>query len=374
MTWLGNASSLGMAMSNVPNPNLTWATVEKFNIGLDFALLEGRINGTVDVYKGATKNMLVNRSAPYFSGYTSVNDNVGKVTNKGVEVTLNTVNINGDGRDRFRWESNHVFDTNANMLVSLFGPDYNGNEADDIANAVSYGREAYYALLVGYPIGAAYDYSVSIFQSQEEIDNYVNAKGEKYQPKAYPGDLKIEDWNGDGKISTEDRHYLGSPDPLFTVNFANTLSWKNFSLYFNFRWAQGDKTHFLWLDPYAHGTNMGSGAQLARVQPWTESNPSTVFPRYGYSNTTYDYQFWNQRTFLKLKDLVFSYTLPAKVIKHVGLSNARLYVATTDLFTISGWSGIDPENAGTIAAGSSSSRYGSDGSYKTVTFGVNLTF
>ena len=374
MTWLGNASSLGMAMSNVPNPNLTWATVEKFNIGLDFALLEGRINGTVDVYKGATKNMLVNRSAPYFSGYTSVNDNVGKVTNKGVEVTLNTVNINGDGRDRFRWESNLVFDTNANKLVSLFGPDYNGNEADDIANAVSYGREAYYALLVGYPIGAAYDYSVSIFQSQEEIDNYVNAKGEKYQPKAYPGDLKIEDWNGDGKISTEDRHYLGSPDPLFTVNFANTLSWKNFSLYFNFRWAQGDKTHFLWLDPYAHGTNMGSGAQLARVQPWTESNPSTVFPRYGYSNTTYDYQFWNQRTFLKLKDLVFSYTLPAKVIKHVGLSNARLYVATTDLFTISGWSGIDPENAGTIAAGSSSSRYGSDGSYKTVTFGVNLTF
>ncbi|MBQ9311197.1 MAG: SusC/RagA family TonB-linked outer membrane protein, partial [Bacteroidales bacterium] len=375
MTWLGNESNLGMAMSNVPNPNLTWATVEKLNLGIDFAVLDSRINGSVDVYSGATKNMLVNRSAPYFSGYTSVNDNVGKVTNKGIEIVLNTVNINGNGKDTFRWESNFVFDSNANKLVSLFGKNYNGEEADDIANAVSYGREAYYSLLVGRPIGAAYDYSVSIFQSQEEIDNYVNENGVKLQEKAVPGDLKIEDWNGDGKINSNDRHYLGSPDPLFTLNFGNTLSWKNFSLYFNFRWAQGDKTHFLWLDPYAFGTTMTGGAQLARVKPWTEDNHSTTFPRYGYNNTnTYDYQFWNQRSFLKLKDLVFSYNLPSTLVRKVGLSNARVYVAATDLFTITGWSGIDPEDAGTIAAGISSSRYGSNGAYKTVTCGVNLTF
>ena len=266
-----------------------------------------------------------------------------------------------------------MFDSNANKLVSLFGPDYNGNEADDIANAVSYGREAYYSLLVGYPIGAAYDYSVSIFQSQDEIDNYVNEAGAKYQGSAKPGDLKFEDWNKDGKIDTNDRHYLGSPDPLFTLNFGNTFSYKNFSLYFNFRWAQGDKTHFLWLDPYAFGTNMGSGAQLARVKPWTEDNPSTTFPRYGYSNSN-DYQFWNQRSFLKLKDLVFSYNIDQKFIKKAGLSAARVYFAATDLFTISNWSGIDPENAGTIAAGASSSRYGSSGAYKTVTCGINLTF
>ncbi|MBR5704104.1 MAG: SusC/RagA family TonB-linked outer membrane protein [Bacteroidales bacterium] len=377
MTWLGNASNLGMAMSNVPNPDLTWATVEKLNLGIDYAVLDNRINGSIDVYSGATINMLVSRSAPYFSGYTNVNDNVGKVTNKGVEIVLNTVNVNGNGKDSFRWESNFVFDSNVNTLVTLFGPDYNGNEADDVANAVSYGRESNYALLVGHPIGSAYDYSVSIFQSQEEIDNYVNEAGVKYQGSAKPGDLKVEDWNKDGKISTDDRHFIGSPDPLFTLNFANTLSYKNFSLYFNFRWAQGDKTHFLWLDPYAYGTNMGGGAQLARVKPWTEENHSTVFPRYGYNNTGsggLDYQFWNSRSFLKLKDLVFSYNIDQKLIKKVGLSAARVYVAATDLFTITNWSGIDPENAGTIAAGASSSRYGSSGAYKTVTCGVNLTF
>ncbi|MCF0173459.1 MAG: SusC/RagA family TonB-linked outer membrane protein, partial [Bacteroidales bacterium] len=86
MTWLGDVSTLGMALDNVPNKNLTWATVEKYDIGIDFAMLKNRLNGSIDLYAGATKNMLVNRSAPYFSGFTSVNDNVGKVTNKGVEI------------------------------------------------------------------------------------------------------------------------------------------------------------------------------------------------------------------------------------------------------------------------------------------------
>ena len=118
---------------------------------------------------------------------------------------------------------------------------------------------------------------------------------------------------------------------------------------------------------------MGGGAQLARVKPWTEENHSTVFPRYGYSNS-YDYQYWNSRSFLKLKDLVFSYTIPSKVLQRTGISNLRCYVAATDLLTISNWSGIDPETGGTIAAGASSSRYGSNGTYKTLTFGLNLTF
>ncbi len=379
MTWLGDISTLGMTLDKLPNRSLTWATVEKFNVGLDFAFLNSRISGSVDVYSGRTTNMLVARSAPYISGFNDVNDNVGLVTNKGVEVAINTININGDGDRTFRWESNIVFDHNSNKLVSLFGPDYNGNEADDVANAVSYGRESYYALQVGRPLGAAYDVKLlGMFKDQAEIDAYTwtNPKtGEikKIQPDAEPGDLKFEDFNNDGEINGEDRQYLGSPDPLFTLNFGNTLRWKNFSLYFNFRWAQGNKDHFIGLDPYAFGTNMGGGAQLARVKPWTPENPSTVFPRYGYSNYM-EYQYWNSRTFLKLKDLVFSYTIPSKVLQPSGISNLRFYVAATDLFTITNWSGLDPETGGTIAAGAASSRFGSNGSYKTVTFGVNLTF
>ena len=379
MTWLGDASTLGMALDNVPNRNLTWATVEKYDIGIDFGALQNRINGSIDLYTGATKNMLVLRSAPYFSGFKQVNDNVGKVTNKGIEIALNTVNINGDGRDSFRWESNFVFDSNANKLVSLFGPDYNGDEADDIANALAYGFDSYYALLVGHPIGAAYDLKkLGVFQNQDEINNHKNSAGKVIQEDAVPGDIKFEDYNDDGKIDSSDRHFIGSPDPLFTLNFANTLAWKNFSLYFNFRWAQGDKEHFLWFDPNAFGTSMGSGAQLARVKPWMKEGDGDAYPRYGWGESTLakemTYQFWNPRSFLKLKDVSLSYNVPEKAVQKIGLQALRVYVAATDLFTITNWSGIDPENGGTIASGAGSDRYGSNGAYKTVTAGINITF
>jgi TonB-linked outer membrane protein, SusC/RagA family len=383
MTWLGDQSTLGMTTTSMANPHLSWATVEKYDLGLDFSLIDNRVNGSLDVYAGNTTNMLVLRSAPYFSGFSQVYDNVGKITNKGVELVLNTVNINGNGRETLRWESNIVFDSNANKLVSLFGPNTKGVEEDDVANAVAYGFDSYYALQVGHPIGSAYDYKMlGIFQNEQEIADH------KAQPDAVPGDIKFEDIAGafdadgnpipDGKINDADMTFLGSPDPLFTLNFGNTFSWKNFSLYFNFRWAQGDKTHFLWFDPHAFGTDMRSGNQLARVKPWNGEGSTNVFPRYGYNNTENNaanfYRFWNQRSFLKLKDLVLSYNIDPSITKKIGLSATRIYFAATDLLTISNWSGIDPENAGTIAAGAGSDRYGSNGAYKTVTVGVNLSF
>ncbi len=109
----------------------------------------------------------------------------------------------------------------------MYGKNYKGEEADDVANAVAYGFDSYYALIIGKPIGAAYDLKkVGVFQSQEEVDNYVDKDGNKIMPNAVPGDLKFEDFNEDGKIDANDRQYLGSMDPLFTINLGNTLSYK----------------------------------------------------------------------------------------------------------------------------------------------------
>jgi hypothetical protein len=328
----------------------------------------------LDIYTGKTTDMLLTRSVPYPTGFRSAPDNAGKVTNKGFEFTMNTVNIDGDGQDKFRWTTNLVFDLNRNKIESLFGPNWQGVESDDVANAVAYGFESYYALVLGQAIGAAYDLKkLGIFQSQQEIDSYVDVNGNKIQPDAVPGDIKFLDYNEDGKISGDDRHYIGDMNPLFTMNLGNTLAWKNFSLYFNFRWMQGNDKHFLGYDPNAFVTGMGSGAQLDAIDPWTTENHSDKYPRYGYSNSL-NYQFWNNRSFLKLKDLVLSYNIKADVLKKLAVSNCRVYVSATDLFTITGWSGLDPENGGTIAAGASSSRYGSNGTYKTVSLGVNLSF
>lgn len=375
-TWFGDTASgsaLGLVVGDLPNRNLSWATVEKYNLGIDFNMFSGRLGGSLDLYTGRTTDMLMDRSVPYVTGFTSAKDNLGEVTNKGIEFTANWVNIDGDGRDKFRWESNIVFDLNRNKIKSLYGKNYDGVEANDVANAVAYGFDNYYALIIGKPIGAAYDFKkLGIFQSQEEIDNYVDENGNKIMPNAVPGDIKFEDYNGDGQINADDRQYLGCMDPLFTVNFANTLTWKNFSLYFNFRWMQGDDEHFLGYNPNAYSIS-SSGNQLDAVEPWTETNHTDIYPRYGYSNSL-GYQYWENRTFLKLKDLVFSYTFDENWIKPYGISALRVYLSGTDLFTITGWRGLDPENMGTIAGGWTSSRFGSAGTYRTFTAGINLTF
>lgn len=373
-TWLNNQSTLTYRPTSLGNKDLKWATITKYNLGLDFSVLNSRLDGTIDLYSGRTTDMLMSRSVPYPSGYNSAYANIGKVSNKGIEVTLHSVNINGDGKDNVRWESNLVFDLNRNKVMRLYGKDYKGNEADDVANFHTYGPQSAYALMVGRPITAVYDLKkLGIFQSQEEIDKYVDKDGNKIQPDAQPGDVKFEDWNHDGKITTEDRHCIGDMDPLFTMNFGNTISYKNFSLYFSFRWMPSSDSHFLGYDPFAFGPIGNSGNQLDRVNPWRVDNKNNDYPRQGWSNTL-DYLWWNGRGFLKLKDLVFSYNFDRNLIAPLGLTGLRAYVSGTDLFTITGWSGLDPETGGTIAAGAASTKYASNGSYRTITFGLNVTF
>ncbi|WP_233247005.1 TonB-dependent receptor [Prevotella sp. oral taxon 376] len=373
-TWLGNESHLTYYPTSIGNPDLQWATITKYNLGIDFSVLKNRLSGTIDLYTGRTTNMLLPRSVPYPSGFSTAWTNLGKVSNKGVEITLNSVNINGDGNDHFRWESQVVFNLARNKVMTLYGKNYAGKEnSKDIANYTAYGPESYYALVKGSPISAAYDYKMlGVFQSQEEIDNYVDDKGNKIQPSAKPGDLKFEDTNHDGKITVDDQHVIGDSDPLFTLNFGNTVSYKNFSLYFNFRWMPSSDTHFLGLNPNAYAIG-ASGAQLDDVNPWTETNHSNVYPRYAYENNLH-YLYWQGRGFLKLKDLVFSYNFDKKLISKIGMQGLRVYIAGTDLFTITKWRGLDPEDGGTIAAGVSSGRYGSIGTYRTITFGLNFTF
>ena len=117
--------------------------------------------------------------------------------------------------------------------------------------------------------------------------------------------------------------FLDPMDPLFTINLGNTLSYKNFSLYFNFRWMQGNDTHFLGYNPHAYSIG-GSGAQLDAVDPWTPTNHTNDYPRYGYNNSL-NYQYWSPRSFLKLKDLVFSYNFDQKLIKPYGIEGLRFH-------------------------------------------------
>ena len=367
-TWFGDKSAYAMYVKSLPNKYLTWATTSKWNIGLDYAFLNNRINGSLDLYSSATTNMVLNRSIPYVSGFPTIDANAGEVTNRGIELTVNTVNMQGDGNKTLRWESNLVFDLNRNKIKKLF----DDNNNDDYSSVTTYGYDSYYALMVGHSITSAYDYKkIGIFQSQDEIDNYKSADGKVIQPTAKPGDLKFLDYNNDGKIDTNDRHWVGDMDPLFTVNLGNTFSWKNFSLYFSFRWMQGSETHFLGYDP--NGFQLYASNNQLNIDPWTENNPTNKYPRFGYENSL-NYNYWNPRTFVKLKDLSISYNFDKLLLQKIRIQGLQLYMAATDLFTITSWSGLDPEDGGTTAANMTSTRFGMHPTYKTISLGANITF
>ncbi len=367
-TWFGNKSVYAMDVTALPNKDLTWATSSKWNIGFDFAFLNNKINGSLDLYTSATNNMVLKRSIPYPAGFGTVDANAGEVTNRGIELTVNTVNLDGDGNKTLRWETNLVFDLNRNKIEKLF----DDKNSDDYSSVTTYGYDSYYALMVGHSITSAYDYKkLGIFQSQEEIDNYKSKNGSVIQPAAKPGDLKFLDYNGDGKIDTNDRHWIGDMDPLFTMNLGNTFSWKNFSLYFSLRWMQGNETHFLGYDP--NGFQISSSSNQLDIEPWTKDNPTHKYPRYGYVNSL-NYNYWNSRTFVKLKDLSLSYNFNKSLLEKIRLQGLQLYMAATDLFTITGWSGLDPEDGGTTAADMTSTRFGMIPTYRTVSLGVNITF
>ena len=358
-TWFGDSASgsaFGLVPSSLPNRSLTWATVEKFNVGIDYNVLAGRLGGAVDVYAGKTTDMLMNRSVPYPTGFQTAKANAGKVTNKGIEITLNSVNIDGDGKEKFRWETNVVFDLNRNEIKSLYGKNYKGEEADDVANAVAYGFDSYYALIIGKPIGAAYDLKkVGVFQSQEEVDNYVDKDGNKIMPNAVPGDLKFEDFN-DGSRSVDDHgdvEKIGNSTPRFEYGLRLGASYKGFDASI---FMQGVGSRKIWGAGFLAipGFNTGDGAmpQAFAGDYWTEENTNAFYPaacNMGGSNSGYNLQkqdrYLLNMAYFRIKNITLGYTLPRELTSKIWINKARVYVACEKFFTFDKLNGlpIDPE-------------------------------
>lgn len=360
----GETSALNIYPTSMSNSALTWATTATQNIGVDFALFGNRISGTLDLYKSRTTNQLLTRSLPILTGYPSVLTNAGRVDNKGIELTLTGLPLKGNGAGSLRWEPGIIFALNRNKLVELYGTfDEAGNPVNDIGSAPS--GNAY---LVGKSINSIWDMKM-LGIVQENDTEYL----EKYNAK--PGDVKYLDYNEDGVINANDRHYQGDRDPLFTANLNNTLSYRNFGLYFSFKWTAGNDRHFLGRNPYGTmvSTSVGSNAQLKDVTPYTVENPNNEYPRVNWVNS-FSYQFWHNREFFKLKDISLSYTFEKELLSRIGIQSAKLFVSANNLLTFSKWTGLDPEDGGFIAAQPGSNYNWSYPVLRTFSFGTTISF
>ena len=369
-TVFGSTTTAYTIPSSLANKTLSWEKTAALNFGLDFTLFNSRLSGNIDVYESKTTDQLLVRSLPPFTGYASVNANLGEINNKGIEISLNSVNIKS--ADGFKWESGFSFWMNRNKLVHLYGLDANGDgmEDDDLGNN----------LFIGKSLGGIYDYTVDgVVQSTDldYINKYKNAAG---VPLFQPGDLKIRDLNDDGLINALDRSVIGYAKENFNMNLSNTFSYKNFQLYFSINAIIGGGKDNFFMSTNLRSLNPGavlptSGNWLNQPY-WMPNKESTEFPRPNYSNP-YGYGFYQSRTFARLQNMSLSYSVPKAYTQRLKVNDLRFYVSGTNLFTATGWTGLDPANGAQIGGNGGSTNSSVNTSnplMRTISFGLNLAF
>jgi TonB-linked SusC/RagA family outer membrane protein len=337
----GGTSSIGVLASILGNADLNWETTTSANLGLDFGFLGNRISGTVEVYNAKTEDMLLLRDIPNVTGYTRVWTNLGELNNKGLELTLNTINVESG---KFRWETNVNLTRNENKLVELYG-----DGQDDITNR----------WFIGQSLGAVYSYVwQGVWQEDDDIPASLNA---------VPGDLKFEDIDGDGRITGDDRVYLGSTLPKWYGGLTNTFHYSNLHLSVFLQTSQGSMKGNP--DIY-YGDEAGRRNIPAEVGYWTPENRSNEFPSLSYRNP-HGYNFARDNSYVRIKDVRLSYTVPQNFLDKYGINGLTIYTAGRNLYTFTDWVGWDPESdQSSRGSGNWTNNYPL---VRSVSFGLNLT-
>ncbi len=358
---LGGALVQGTNPSRVPNPGLKWETTIQTNAGIDFSIFDGRLSGSFDYFNKQTKDMLLYVPLPPSTGYGSVLKNLGKMENKGFEIFLNSVNVSSSN---FSWSTTLNFSAVNNEVVDI-------GDAVRILRGGLQGVGNTSIVIEGEPIDSYYGAEIiGIFGSQAEVDA-------SSQPGASPGYPIFRDVNNDGSITDEDRVMLGKPMPDFTYGLQNMISYKNFTLDFFIQGQEGAEmlnvNSIESLFPSNPRRNMYSEHGLNR---WTENNkdtkwPSGTFPSAYVGPSKVSNLVVEDASYIRLKTVRLSYTIPARKINF--LNSAEVYVLGQNLFTITDYSGFNPE---TNSLGRSSARvdYSSYPLAKVWMLGVNLEF
>ena len=297
------------------NPNLHWESTVGLNAGIDFSFLSSRISGSIEAYKTSTDGLLMQRNIPLITGYSSTWDNIGKLENKGLDISVKTINI---AKKDFKWSTNLNFSVFRNKIVDVYG-----DKKSDISNR----------WFIGQPLASIYDYKmIGVWQTSEATE------AAKYGVK--PGYLKFEDVNTDGKIDANDMVIQGSRYPKWTGGMTNTFEYKRFNLSIFIQTSQGSLKNDVDL---SYADEAGRRNTPAEVGYWTAENQSNTRPSLAYNNT-YNYGYPRDNSFTRLKDITLSYNFSERLLQKTFLKNLSVYVSGRNLYTFTNWIGWDPED------------------------------
>ncbi|SKC03117.1 TonB-linked outer membrane protein, SusC/RagA family [Sphingobacterium nematocida] len=329
----GSTTQIGVYNSTLANYDLKWEQTESFNLGIDLSMFSNRIGFTADVYDMTTVDLLMNRKLPELTGYSTVVTNLGKLSNKGVEFTLNTVNVD---KENFRWTSSFVYSANRNKIDELFG---------DFGETTINGVTGYQELpdytnewFPGQALDRVWNYRISgIWQASEAEE------AKKY--KLQPGDFKVEDLNGDYIYNALiDKQFLGNKAPQHRLGLRNSIDFlKDFNVTFFLRAELGHVAQF------AEGVRTSTETYDKRstfdFPYWTAENSNNEYARLNTNVTVFGggIKVYKPASYLRLQDLSFSYVVPSAYLDRINVKSFRVFLAARNVFTIDNWPGWDPE-------------------------------
>ncbi len=349
----------GLVPSSLSNDDLTWEKSRQTDIGLDLGLFKNRISIIADVYKNRKTDLLLAVELPAASGYSSSTQNIGDIENKGIELALETVNVKNRN---FNWTSSFTFSANKNKVLKL------ATEGARISN------NSYQVTQVGYAISSFYMLNaIGVFQNAQEV-----ASSPLQHSKVQPGDLKFEDFDKNGTITSSDQKIVGDPWPNYTWGFNNRFAYKNFSLSIALNGSHGGSTYLL-----NNGMTNSAGVQnqLASIHRWKSEadpgdgrTPRAIRSNYAYSMATSSYYLYDT-SYLRIKNINLSYTFPRELISRIYLNGLTVYMDVANVYTFTDYPGYDPEASSSgNSITSSGLDYGTFPTARTYTFGIKLSF
>ncbi|WON94032.1 TonB-dependent receptor [Sphingobacterium sp. UGAL515B_05] len=350
----GNNVVAGFAPQRIPNKNLGWESTLQYDGGFDISLFNNRLQFTADYYYKKTKDLLLNVEIPWTSGYATSLQNFGSVSNRGLELSLKSRNLQG----RVSWNTDFNFSFNRNKVLTI------GEGASSYISGN-------YIIKVGEPIGTFYGtVTDGILQLGEE-----NNKG-KFTGNATPkaGDRLYKDIDGDGQFTTaNDRTIIGNAQPDFIFGLTNSISYKGFDLSFLIQGTVGNDL----LNINRQNLEMFTGQQNASsdaLMRWTPSNPSQLYPRAKLDPApVFSNQFVESGSFVRLKSLHFGYNFPKEWLEGASIKSLNLYLTAQNLLTWTKYKGFDPEvtSGSNVQIGTDSGIYPAA---RSISAGISLTF
>lgn len=367
----------GFVANALGNPDLKWETTVNANYGLDMGFLKDRITFTAEYYDKTTKDLLLNALLPPTTGYLQAFKNIGKVSNRGFEFTLNTENFSGK---QFSWSSNFNISFNRNKVLEL------SENQESILTTLSGSTTPYYVARLGQPIAMFYglifdglyqyeDFNLSTNGNYTLKDNLPSNSTAAARSSIKPGHVKLRDLNNDGIVNNNDMAVIGNPNPDFIGGFSNNFSYKGFDLNVFFQFSYGndvingnrllmEEGRFPYTNQFASYANR-----------WTPEHTNTEIPRvlgsvsnYNTSRTVED------GSFLRLKTVSLGYNLNPGILKSMRMKSARIYASAQNLFTWTNYSGVDPEVSVRNTALTPAYDYSPYPRALTLVAGVSLTF